>query len=249
MSENKVLASVQGKEITQEVVMKFLNDLGPQMAMQFQSPEGMKRVVDELVNQEILYLDAIEKKMDEDAEFLSELDRLKEGLLKQYAVNKLLMDTKVTEDEVKTYFNENKEMFKKPESVEASHILVEDEDKANNIIKEIEEGLSFEEAASKYSSCQSKEQGGRLGEFGRGQMVPEFDKAAFEMEVDVVSEPVKSQFGYHIIKVTAKNAEGESSFDEVKAQLSQQLLGMKQQELYLEETNKLKEKYKVVNNM
>ena len=249
MSENKVLASVEGKEITQEVVMKFLNDLGPQMAMQFQSPEGMKRVVDELVNQEILYLDAVDKKMDEDADFLKELDRLKEGLLKQYAVNKLLMDSKVTEDEVKTYFNENKEMFKKPESVEASHILVDSEEKANDIIKEINDGLSFEDAASKYSSCQSREQGGNLGEFGRGQMVPEFDKAAFEMEVDLVSEPVKSQFGYHIIKVTAKNEEGEGSFDEVKEQLSQQLLGMKQQEIYLKETNKLKEKYKVINNM
>lgn len=249
MKENKVLASVEGKEITQDVVMKFLNDLGPQMAMQFQSPEGMKRVVDELVNQEILYLDAIDTKMEEDKDFLKELDRLKEGLLKQYAVNKLLMNTSVTEDEVKEYYNENKEMFKKPESVEASHILVDSEEKANDIIKEMNDGLAFEEAASKYSSCQSKEQGGNLGEFGKGQMVPEFDAAAFSMEVDVVSEPVKSQFGYHIIKVIAKNEEGESSFDEVKEQLSQQLLGMKQQEIYLAETNKLKEKYNVVNNM
>ncbi len=249
MSENKVLASVEGKEITQEVVMKFLNDLGPEMAMQFQSPEGMKRVVDELVNQEIVYLDAIENKLDEKEEFKVELNRAKEGLLKQYAVNRLLKDVSVTEEEVKKYFEENKEMFKKPESMVASHILVDSEEKANEIRKEIEEGLSFEEAASNYSSCGSKDQGGNLGEFGRGQMVPEFDKAAFELEIGVVSEPVKSQFGYHIIKVISKSEESESSFDEVKQQLSQQLLGMKQQEVYLKETNKLKEKYEVVNNM
>lgn len=249
MTENKVLASVEGKEITQEIVMKFLNDLGPEMAMQFQSPEGMKRVVDELINQEILYLDAVDNKVDEDPDFLKELDKLKEGLLKQYAVNKLIGNTSVSEEEVQTHYNENKEMFIKPETVQGRHILVETEDKANDVINEIKAGLSFEDAATKYSSCQSKIDGGRLGEFGRGQMVPEFDTAAFELEVDVLSEPVKTQFGYHIILITAKNEEGISSFDEVKEQLSRHLLGVKQQDLYIKETNKLKEKYNVVINM
>lgn len=249
MTENKVLASVEGKEITQDLVMKFLNDLGPEMAMQFQSPEGMKRVVDELVNQEIIYLDAIDKKMEEDKDFAKELERLKEGLLKQYAVNKLLKDVSITEEDVKANYNENKEMFKKAETLEASHILVENEEKANDVIKEMKDGLSFEDAATKYSSCQSKVDGGRLGEFGRGQMVPEFDEAVFKMEVDTISEPVKTQFGYHIINLTAKNEEGVSSFDEVKEDLHRHLLGVKQQEVYLAETNKLKEKYKVVNNM
>lgn len=248
MSENKVLASVEGKEITQEVVMNFLNDLGPEIAMQFQSPEGMQRVIDELVNQEIVYLEAIENELEKEETFQVELDRVKEGLLKQYAVNKLLEDISVTEEEVEAYYNENKEMFKKPESMVASHILVDSEEKANDIIKEMEDGLSFEEAALKYSSCGSKDQGGNLGEFSRGQMVPEFDKVAFELEIGVVSEPVKSQFGYHIIKVISKNEESISSFDEVKQKLSQQLLGEKQQEVYLTETNKLKEKYEVVIN-
>src|SRR5699024_5111078 len=130
MSENKVLASVEGKEITQDQVMKFLNDLGPQMAMQFQSPDGMKRVVDELVSQEILYLDAKEKEMDKEEEFIKESKRLQEGLLKQYAINKLLKDVTVTEEEVEKYFNENKDMFKKPETIVASHILVEKEEEA-----------------------------------------------------------------------------------------------------------------------
>lgn len=249
MNENKVLAIVEDKEITQDLVMKFLNDLGPQIAMQFQSPEGMKRVVDELVNQEILYLDAKEEEMDQEDEFIKELDKLKEGLLKQYSVNKLLKDITVTDEEIETYYNENKGMFKKPESMVASHILIDSEEKAKKILQEINEGLSFEEAASKYSSCPSKEQGGNLGDFSRGQMVPEFDSVAFELEVDVISEPVKTEFGYHIIKVTAKNEESQSPLDEVKDQISQQLLGVKQQEVYLDKTNKLKEKYKVVNNM
>lgn len=249
MSESRVLAVVQGKEITEEIVLRFLNDLGPQMAMQFQSPEGMKRVVDELVNQEIIYLDAKEKEMEKEEEYIKELDRLKEGLMKQYAVNKLLKDIKVTEDEVEKYYNDNKDRFKKPESIVASHILVEDEEKANNIVKEINEGLSFEDAALKYSTCPSKDQGGNLGEFTRGQMVLEFDQAAFDMEVGPISEPVKTNFGYHIIKVSAKNESSLSSFDEVKDQLTQQLLGIKQQEFYLTKTDELKQKYDVVVNM
>lgn len=249
MSEKRVLAVVNGKEITEDTVLKFLNDLGPQMAMQFQSPDGIKRVVDELVNQELMYLDALDRGLDKEEAFTKELDRLKEGLLKQYALRNILSEVKVTEGEILEFYNENKENFRKPESVAASHILVDSEDKAKDIIDEINKGLPFEEAAQKYSSCPSKEQGGSLGEFTKGQMVPEFETAAFNMEVDTISEPVKTQFGCHIIKLTAKNEESLSTFDEVKGQISQQVLGMKQQDVYINKANELKQKYETVNNM
>lgn len=246
---NKVLASVNGKEITQDIVMKFLNDLGPQTAMQFQSPEGMKKVVDELINQEVLYLDAIEKNLGEEEEFKVELERLKEGLIKQYAVNKLLSGITVEDEEVKKFYQENKEQFKNPESARASHILVDSEEGAKEALKEIENGMSFEDAAKKYSSCPSKDQGGDLGEFTRGKMIPEFEEAAFAMEVDTISQPVKTQFGYHVIKLVEKKQESQSSFEEVKEQISQQLIAMNQQQAYLNKTNELRENYDVVNNM
>lgn len=249
MRENKVLAVVNGKEISEDTVLKFLNDLGPQMAMQFQSPEGIKRVVDELINQEVLYLEALEKGLDKEEAFVTELEKVKEGLVKQYALNNLLTNISASEDELLNFYNENKEKFQKPESVVASHILIDTEDKANDIIKEINEGLAFEDAAKKYSSCPSKEQGGNLGEFTKGQMVPEFEEAAFSMELNTISDPVKTQFGYHIIKLISKNEEALSTFDEVKDQLNQQVLGMKQQEAYLNKTNELKQKYKVENHM
>lgn len=249
MSEKRVLAVVNGKEITEDTVLRFLNDLGPQTAMQFQSPDGIKRVVDELINQEVIYLNALENGLDKEEAFTKELERLEEGLLKQYAFNNILSNITVTEGEILEFYNKNKESFKKPESVIASHILVDSEEKGKDIIKEINEGLSFEEAAKNYSSCPSKEQGGNLGEFTKGQMVPEFESAAFNMEVNDISEPVKTQFGYHIIKLTAKNKESVSSFDEIKGQITQQVLGMKQQEAYLNKTNELKQKYEVVNNM
>src|SRR5699024_1140517 len=249
MSQDRVLATVEGKEITQQDVFRFLNELGPQTAAQFQSPEGMKQIVDELVNQEVIYLDAIENNLNEDEEFIAELERVKSVVLKQYAINKLLSNVSVTEGEITEYYNNHKEEFTKPTSVKASHILVEEEEEANKILDELNNGLSFEDAASKYSQCPSKANGGDLGEFTKGKMVPEFEKVAFELEIGKLSEPVKTQFGYHLIKVVDKKEAGVKSLEEAKSQVSQLVNGLKQQEKYLDKTNELKEKYEIKRNM
>ena len=246
---DKVLARVEDKEITNEVVDKFLTELGPQVSMQFNNPMGRKRIVDELVSQELFYLNALEEGIDKEEGFLTELEKLKEGLLKQYVIGKLLEDVKVEDADLKEYYNENTEMFKKPETVMASHILVDSEEKANDIAKEIKDGLAFEEAAKEYSSCPSNQQGGNLGEFGRGQMVPEFEEAAFSLEIDELSSPVKTDHGYHLIVVKEKNEEGIMPFEEVKENLRMQLLGLKQQEKYLAKSDELKEKYDVEVNI
>jgi len=88
--------------------------------------------------------------------------------------------------------------------VRASHILVPTEKLANKIMKKINAGKDFAQLAKKYSECPSGNNGGDLGFFSRGKMVPEFENAAFNMEIGQVSTPVKTQFGYHLIKVTAK---------------------------------------------
>jgi peptidyl-prolyl cis-trans isomerase C len=86
------------------------------------------------------------------------------------------------------------------ESVAVKHILVKEKFEAEDLLKKLAEGVSFEELASKYSSCPSSARGGDLGTFGRGRMVPAFDTAAFDLEVGQVSEPVRTQFGYHLIQ-------------------------------------------------
>ena len=84
--------------------------------------------------------------------------------------------------------------------IKARHILVEQSYEADDLVRKVNEGVSFEELAQKFSKCPSGKQGGDLGEFGRGRMVPSFEEAAFELEVDEVSGPVRTQFGYHLIK-------------------------------------------------
>ncbi len=244
MSENKVLATVNGKDITSQDVYDFLNQLDQRTAAQFSSPEGINQIANELVNQELLYLDALKNGLDEEEDFKNELEKVKIGVLKQYAINRLFKGITVTEEEINSFYDENKHFFQRPEVARASHILVDDEEKANEILDEINDGLSFEDAASKYSNCPSKANGGDLGEFSRGKMVPEFEEVAFSMEEGSISEPVKTQFGYHLIKLNYKKESGTSSLEEVKGQINHQLILMKQQEIYLDKTEKLKEDFK-----
>ena len=105
--------------------------------------------------------------------------------------------------------------------------------------------MSFEEAAKQYSTCPSKEQGGNLGVFGRGMMVPEFEEAAFTLGLEKVSEPVQTQFGYHLIKVEAKNEATTSEFETVKNQIIQRLMQENQEKKYLDLIKELEVKYDV----
>lgn len=248
MNNNEVLAVVGQKQITQADVDFLLKSLDPQTAAQFNNHEGRKRLVEELINQELFYLDAVDSKLEEDSSYKAELDKMKANFLKQYAVSKLMSDIKVDDNEIEAFYNENKNRFTAPESVSASHILVDDEADAQNILNSINNGLSFEAAANEHSKCPSKTKGGDLGYFTRGQMVPEFEKAAFESETGKVIGPVKTQFGYHVIKVTGRKDKEQRSFNEVRDQLYRQLLSKKQEEAYFKKINQLKGKYDVKYN-
>ncbi|MBP3580354.1 MAG: peptidyl-prolyl cis-trans isomerase [Clostridia bacterium] len=168
-------------------------------------------------------------------------------MLISFAVNKALSEVKpATEEEIKKYYDDNADKFNKGESVNASHILVESEDLAKELLSKINAGeISFEDAARQNSTCPSKENGGNLGEFTKGQMVPEFDKAVFEMKVGEITGPVKTQFGYHLIKLISKNEESSYSFEEIKGQLASMLNQEKQQAAFQSKVNQLKILYPV----
>lgn len=242
--ENKVLAVVNGREITQMDVQKTLQGLG-QAAMNYAGPDGEKKLVDELINQELFYAEAIATELDKNEQFISEMEEVRTNMLKQFFVRQLLEGIEVPEDEVEAYYNDNKSEFAKPEQAKASHILVDTEDQANEIKTEIEGGLSFEEAAGKYSKCPSNAKGGDLGFFGQGQMVPEFETAVFSMEVGEMSAPVQTQFGFHLIKKTDSQEAGEATFGEVRQAIVQQLTVKKQNDTYYGKADSLKEKYAV----
>lgn len=245
MENNRVLAVAAGRPITESDVEMLLETLDPHTAMQFDSEEGRAQLVEELINQELLFADAKERALDKEFEFLAEVERLKASYLKQYALSKLFKAIHIGDAELKMFYNQNRAYMHKPESVRASHILVNDLETAEKVLTELKDGLSFEDAAAQYSQCPSKDQGGDLGSFTRGKMVPEFEEVAFTLEPEVISNPVETQFGFHLIKVTEKQPAGELSFDDVKDQLTQQLIQMKQHEAYQKKVNELAARYEV----
>ena len=242
--EKKILAKVGQKEITNLDVQGAIQGLDPFQAQQFQTEEGQKYVLDDLINQELLYMYAKDNKIDQDEEFRNEMKRVEENVLKQYVINKILTSVKLTEEEKKAFFEAQKQSFSKPETASAKHILVESEEKANDILGKINAGeVSFEDAAKEHSTCPSKDAGGDLGTFGRGQMVPEFENAVFNMNNGEVSGPVKTQFGYHLIKLENKNESSIPEYDEVAEEVGKTLLFQKQGEVYQQKLNEVKEKY------
>jgi len=240
MEQAKVLASVAGVNITEEDVYEAIMAMG-QRGQSLMNPQGQQMVLDQLINRRLLLASAKRDLLEMEPAFKKQLAAVKDELLTKYAISKTVESIKVTDEEAKTYYEENRERFRQGETVRASHILVDTEEKALAIKAEIASGaLTFEEAAKQNSSCPSKDKGGDLGAFGHGQMVPEFDEAAFALEIGVVSEPVKTQFGYHLILVTEKNEDSEYAFADIKDQLKEQLLAEKQQKAYVSKINQLK---------
>ena len=249
MDKDKVLAEVNGKKITGVDYNLFIDSLNPQLKQYFGGEELNKDVVNELVYQALLYEDAMEKGMDKEDEFIQVVEKTKESMLKTYALGKLLATAEVKDEDIRKFYEENKDAFKQAESADASHILVAEEDKAREIYEKIKNGGDFEELAREFSTCPSKEKGGDLGTFTRGQMVKEFEDAVFENEVGTITEPVKTQFGYHIIKINQKNDARELSFDEVKDRIVEQVRRQKEQEIYNKKITELKDKYEVKMNI
>lgn len=152
----------------------------------------------------------------------------------------------ITDDEMETYFEENKESYAQAEEIEANHILVEDEDIAKEVKQKLDDGDDFSELAASYSTDDSnKDNGGELGYFGEGEMVEAFEEVAFAMEVDEVSDPVKTDYGYHIIKVTDHKEAKEANYEEVKEEIKETLIESKLSSEYTEWLNEKYEEYEI----
>lgn len=243
--ENKILATVNGKEIRENDLNMAMARFPQENQQFFATEQGKEQLLEQLISFELVHKYAEEENLSETKEYKSQLEILKKDLLIQAGVKSVLDAVTVTDEEIKTFYEGNPEMFRGEASVRAKHILVDNEEKAKEVKAAINGGISFEDAAKEHSSCPSSSQGGDLGFFTRGRMVPEFEEAAFELAIGEVSEPVQTQFGYHLIKVEEKTAENAKSFEEVKDQLKANLLSQKQNTTYINFINKLKQEQDV----
>lgn len=137
-------------------------------------------------------------------------------------------DIEVTDEEIEAYFEENKESLAQTEQVEASHILTATKEEADEVAAKLADGGDFAELAKEYSTdTATAENGGELGSFGAGEMAAEFEEAAFAMEVDEISEPIETEYGFHIIKVTNKTEAAEANLEDSKEQIENLLFDQK----------------------
>ena len=235
---SKVLAKVKDYAITEEMLTETVEALRTQQNINITSEEQKQDLLDELIARQLVVEDAIESGLTQTEEF----QKLYREFVFQHSIGQMFKTINVTDEECEAYYNENKEQFKE-EMIRAAHILVEEEEQANELLAAIEGGADFHELASANSKCPSGSRGGDLGDFGRGQMVPEFEQAAFALNIGEISEVVKTQFGYHLIKLLDKK--DVVPFTDVKGQIQQYLTSKKQNEMYSNFTQGLKSKYTV----
>lgn len=243
MSE-KVLATVAGQPITEEELQAFLNNVPREQQPYINNPKFREQCLGQLISLHLFAKMGEEMKLEETEDFQQILKNAKKDILAQLAIRETMKGVEVSDEEVKAYYDANRQQFKKGATISAKHILTDAEDKCQTILDSILHGeKTFEDAAKEFSTCPSGARGGDLGQFGRGQMVKEFEDVAFAAEIGEVKGPVKTQFGYHLIKVENKNEESVASFDEVKETIRRSLVQQKQNEKYMKQVNVLKEKY------
>lgn len=179
------------------------------------------------------------------------MDDMKKSIEINMQIKKLLeSDIEVSEEEIADFFEENKESLAQGEQVSARHILVETEEEAEDIRKKLLEGGDFAELAKEYSLDEgTKIVGGSLGYFSRGKNVPSFDEAAFSLEKGEISEPVKTDFGYHIIQVEDKKEAKAASLEEHRDDIERMLMESKIPEAYHKWYEEKYKEHNITNNL
>jgi len=242
-----VVASVNGEKITKDELYQLLLKQAGQQGLNLLIAQ---RIVDlEAKKQKITISDAeIKEALEEYYDHYggeetftqiiemsgTSLAEVKKNLVSTMKIKKLLEPRiKVTEEEMKAFFEENKEDFAQEEQVKARHILVATEKEAQEIKDKLAKAEDFAALAKEYSTDDStKNNGGQLGFFNRGDMVPEFEKAAFALAVGEISAPVKTEYGYHLIKVEEKKEAAAPNYEKSKADIKEYLFNQKLQQEY-----------------
>lgn len=185
------------------------------------------------------------------AQYNMTLESLKKDTKINLTIRKILEPkTDVTEDEIKQFYDTNKDTLGTPEQIQASHILVAAKEEADTILAELKQGGDFAAIAKEKSiDPGSKDKGGDLGFFGKGAMVPEFEEAAFALKVNEISAVVQSEHGFHIIKKTAEKAAVVPTFEEKKEEIKKQLIATEANELSEAWMTEIRAKAKITNSL
>lgn len=236
----KVLATVNGKDITIGEVDQAAGDLDPQFA---RLPAEQRRLaaLAALIDIKAMADEATKQKLDQSDDFKSRMEFLRERALHNEYFKDEVVD-KISDADVRARYDKEIASIPPQTEVRARHILVKTKEEAEAIIKKLEGGAKFEDLAKESSTDGTAANGGDLGYFGEGQMVPEFEKAAFALKPgEYTKEPVQSQFGFHVIQLEDRRTKQPPAFDQV----SDQIRSIIMRERYVETVKKLRDGLKI----
>ncbi|NQU95422.1 MAG: peptidylprolyl isomerase [Candidatus Omnitrophica bacterium] len=246
--DNEVLARIDNKRT---ITVGDFNNRIKQLPERYQEVinQNKKAFLDELIVDAVLHKEALKQKVYENEEVKEMIGEATKKILIARLLKEEVGDkVTVTEEEVETYYGENREQFTAPELLRASHILVKTEKEAKGILAELANGRNFEDLAKARSIDSSAKNGGDIGSFTRQQLVPEFEEASFSLQVGEISGIVKTKFGYHIIKLTERKEPRVKELAEVHAAIEQSFKRHKGKQRFTEFVKDLKEKSKITIN-
>lgn len=247
----KVLAKIDDETITLEEFNKELDKIPTNMKMLVVSPEGKKTYLDRLIMKRLVLREAKKEKIEEEKEFKEKLNEIREQLILETLLKKkILANAKITDDDMKKYYEANKEKFKKNKEINTRHILVRTDEEARQVIEKLKKGEDFVELARTYSiDPNARTTGGEIGFHPQGSLVKEYEEAVAKLKKPGdVSGIVKTQFGFHIIRLEGVKPPAYVPFDEVKDFIKQNMTQAKQGELIEKYIEELKKNAKITKN-
>ncbi|MCB9991675.1 MAG: peptidylprolyl isomerase [Rhodospirillales bacterium] len=219
---NPVVAKVNGEEIMRSDVFNFISGL-PEQVRQMPIQTLFPLALEQVVNNRVINAKAGSAELTADPEVEQLVNQAKDQIVRNVFIDRQI-DAQITQKKLLKAYQDMLEEMGEIKETHARHILVDSEEKGREVIAKLNEGGNFEELAKEYSTGPSAQNGGELGWFAKGEMVPEFAEAAFAMEPGSVSkDPVQTQFGWHVIKVEDRRTRKEPEFEAVKPQLEAQL--------------------------
>ena len=225
----KVLAKVDGVDITDDDLKIALDDIGPNLPQQMKPAERQAYVLNFAIDTKLVAREAEKEKLAEGPDFARRLAYYHDKVLMEVLLSNTAK-TAATDAALKKTYDDAARNQKPEEEIHARHILVPTEDEAKAALKRVQAGEDFAKVATELSKDPGSE-GGDLGYFTKDRMVPEFADAAFKMAVGQVSDPVKTQFGWHIIKLEDKRTKPFPAYDQVKEQIVRYLIQKAQGEM------------------
>jgi len=203
-------------------------------------------LLDQLISEKLLIQEAIIMGLEEDDDVLEQVKKITEQILVQVLIEKEILDkVKVNDEEVLEYYEQSKDSFTEKEQVYLYNILVETEEEAQVILEQLIAGANFSEIAIEKSIGPSAAQGGDLEYIAKGTIIPEIEEVIFALELEELSKVVKTDFGFHILKITDKKPETVKALEEVKEEIIQTLLPTKQKEAFDNLLEELKDKVEI----